>query len=63
VKQKNILKFDNPEQLMLFEFLVKDLDIKDIQVMIPMDVVEAKEVFQALKEDFKSNIIQIKHFL
>ncbi len=57
------LIFDNVWQVMLFEFLVRTIEIKEMIINIPVKSEDAKEVLLALKEDYENNIGLIKSLL
>lgn len=56
VNKKYTLAFDNVEQLMLFEYLVKKIGVKERLINIPVKANEAAEVLEAIKYDYEQNI-------
>ena len=54
--RKYTLSFDNIEQLMLFEYLVKKIGVKDKPLKIPVKPKDATEVLEAISNDYEQNI-------
>ena len=61
-KSKKIT-FDSLEQLRLFKFLNEDLDLKDKQLLLPIDRDECENILQLLKREYHENINLIKNLI
>jgi len=51
--QQEVINFANDAQVELFRFLHTTFDIKDGELMLPVDEMECKAVWQTLKSDFE----------
>ncbi len=54
--RKYTLSFENIEQLMLFEYLVKKIGVKEKSLKIPVKPKDATEVLEAISNDYELNI-------
>lgn len=57
------ISFENPQQLELFEFVNKVLELKNIKLSIPKNAKDCVTVLKDMQLDYEENIYQIKSFL